>query len=300
MKINKLLLLLIASLFIVSCGNKENQFDASGSFEAVETILSAEANGQILKLDVQEGQVLNPGEVVGLIDSTQLHISRLQLKQNKKAILIGKPTINIQTESLKKQLANAELDVNRTQKLVQGGVASQKQLDDANAKAATLRSQIRAQENSLQTTTESMTEQANTVAEQLKGTNDQLNKCVITNPIKGVVLAKYAEQYEMAVIGKPLYKIANTETLDLRAYITGTQLPQIKMGQQVTVRIDQGNDKYKEYPGTIIWISDKSEFSPKTIQTKDERANLVYAIKVKVKNDGYIKIGMYGEVNWTK
>ncbi|MEN2399318.1 HlyD family efflux transporter periplasmic adaptor subunit [Flavobacterium sp. MC2016-06] len=300
MKINKLLLLLIPSLFIISCGNKENQFDASGSFEAVETILSAEANGQILKLDVQEGQVLNPGEVVGLIDSTQLHISRLQLKQNKKAILIGKPTINIQTESLKNQLANAELDVNRTQKLVKGGVASQKQLDDANAKAAILRSQICAQENSLQTTTESMTEQANTVAEQLKGTNDQLDKCVIKNPIKGVVLAKYAEQYEMAIIGKPLYKIANTETLDLRAYITGTQLPQIKMGQQVTVRIDQGNDKYKEYSGIITWISDKSEFSPKTIQTKDERANLVYAIKVKVKNDGYIKIGMYGEVNWTK
>ncbi|MEN2413107.1 HlyD family secretion protein [Flavobacterium mesophilum] len=300
MKKIKLLSFLIATICLFSCNKNENDFDASGSFEAVETILSAEANGQILKFNVEEGQQLEAGQKVGFIDSTQLSISKMQLRQNKKAILSGRPQEQIQTESLKKQLANALLDRNRTEKLVKGGVASQKQLDDANAKVATLQSQIAAQKNSLEITTENLTEQGNTVGVQLKGIDDQLSKSVIVNPIKGTVLAKYAEQYEMAVIGKPLYKIANLETLDLRAYITGTQLPQIKMGQQVKVRIDEGEKKYKEYQGTINWISDKSEFSPKTIPTKDERANLVYAIKIRVKNDGFLKIGMYGEVLWSK
>ncbi|MBJ2124832.1 MULTISPECIES: HlyD family secretion protein [Flavobacterium] len=300
MKKIKLLYFLMPTILMFSCHNKENDFDASGSFEAVETILSAEANGQILQLNVEEGQQLQAGQKVGFIDSTQLAISKMQLRQNEKAILSGKPQIQIQTESLKKQLDNAILDRNRTERLVKGGVASQKQLDDANSKVAALQAQITAQKSSLETTTENLTQQGNTVGVQLKGIQDQLSKSVIVNPIKGTVLAKYAEQYEMAVIGKPLYKIANLETLDLRAYITGTQLPQIKIGQEVKVRIDQGEKKYKEYQGTISWISNKSEFSPKTIPTKDERANLVYAIKVRVKNDGYLKIGMYGEVLWSK
>ncbi|RYJ38160.1 ABC superfamily ATP binding cassette transporter [Flavobacterium anhuiense] len=300
MKKIKLLYFFIPAIFMFSCNNKENDFDASGSFEAVETILSAEANGQILQLNVEEGQQLEAGQKVGFIDSTQLAINKMQLRQNEKAILSGRPQIQIQTESLKRQLDNAILDRNRTEKLVKGGVASQKQLDDINSKVAALQAQINAQKSSLETTNENLTQQGNTVGVQLKGIEDQLSKSVIVNPIKGTVLAKYAEQYEMAVIGKPLYKIANLETLDLRAYITGTQLPQIKIGQQVKVRIDKGEKKYKEYQGTIAWISNKSEFSPKTIPTKDERANLVYAIKVRVKNDGYLKIGMYGEVLWSK
>lgn len=300
MKNSTLFYLIMLLTFMVSCKNNENEFDASGSFEAVETILSAEANGQIQKLDIEEGQQLEAGQKVGFIDSTQLHISKMQILQSKKAILSARPQTAVQTESLKRQLDNALLDRNRTEKLVKGGVASQKQLDDANSKVATLRAQINAQENSLETTTSNLNEQGNTAGVQLKGVEDQLNKSIIMNPIKGIVLAKYAEQYEMAIIGKPLYKIANTETLDLRAYVTGTQLSQIKLNQQVKVRIDQGKVDYKEYSGTITWISDKSEFSPKTIQTKDERANLVYAIKVRVKNDGFIKIGMYGEVLLTK
>lgn len=300
MKKIKLLFLLLPVICLVACNNNENEFDASGSFEAVETILAAQANGQILQLNVEEGQQLEAGQKVGFIDSTQLHINKMQLSQNKKAILSGRPQENIQTESLKKQLANALLDRNRTDRLVKGGVASQKMLDDANAKVATLQAQISAQKSSLEITNENLTEQGNTVGVQLKGIDDQLSKSLIVNPVKGTVLAKYAEQYEMAMAGKPLYKIANLETLDLRAYITGTQLPQIKIGQQVKVRIDQGEKKYKEYTGTINWISNKSEFSPKTIPTKDERANLVYAIKVRVKNDGYLKIGMYGEVLWSK
>ena len=300
MKKIKLLCFLTSLIFMFSCNDKENDFDASGSFEAVETILSAEVNGQILQLNVEEGQQLEAGQKVGFIDSTQLAINKMQLRQNEKAILSGRPQIQIQTESLKRQLDNAILDRNRTEKLVKGGVASQKQLDDINSKVSALQAQIKAQESSLETTNENLTQQGNTVGVQLKGIEDQLSKSQIVNPIKGTVLAKYAEQYEMAVIGKPLYKIANLEILDLRAYITGTQLPQIKMGQQVKVRIDQGEKKYKEYQGTIGWISDKSEFSPKTIPTKDDRANLVYAIKVRVKNDGYLKIGMYGEVLWSK
>ncbi|MBS7254091.1 HlyD family secretion protein [Flavobacterium branchiicola] len=300
MKKIQLLYLLMPMLCLTACKNTENDFDASGSFEAVETILAAQANGQILQLNVEEGQQLEAGQKVGYIDSTQLHINKMQLSQNKRAILSGKPQENIQTESLKRQLANAVLDRNRTSNLVKGGVASQKMLDDANAKVATLQAQISAQKSSLDITNENLTEQGNTVGVQLKGVDDQLSKSLIVNPIKGTVLAKYAEQYEMAAAGKPLYKIANLETLDLRAYITGTQLPQIKIGQQVKVRIDQGEKKYKEYTGTINWISNKSEFSPKTIPTKDERANLVYAIKVRVKNDGYLKIGMYGEVLWSK
>lgn len=300
MKKIKLLCFLTSLIFMFSCNDKENDFDASGSFEAVETILSAEVNGQILQLNVEEGQQLEAGQKVGFIDSTQLAINKMQLRQNEKAILSGRPQIQIQTESLKRQLDNAILDRNRTEKLVKGGVASQKQLDDINSKVSALQAQIKAQESSLETTNENLTQQGNTVGVQLKGIEDQLSKSQIVNPIKGTVLAKYAEQYEMAVIGKPLYKIANLETLDLRAYITGTQLPQIKMGQQVKVRIDQGEKKYKEYQGTIGWISDKSEFSPKTIPTKDERANLVYALKVRVKNDGYLKIGMYGEILWSK
>ncbi|HKO76468.1 MAG TPA: HlyD family efflux transporter periplasmic adaptor subunit [Flavobacterium sp.] len=293
-------LYLILPMLLLSCNNTENEFDASGSFEAVETIVSAEASGQILQLNIQEGQELHVGQRIGAIDSIQLHINKLQLQQNKTAILSGKPQEKLQTESLRRQLANAQLDQNRAEKLVQGGIASQKQLDDAKAKVATLKSQIVAQENSLQTTNESLTQQGNTVGVQLKGIEDKLKKSEIINPIKGTVLSKYAEQYEMAVVGKPLYKIANIDTLFLRAYITGAQLSQIKMGQQIKVRIDQGDQKYKEYQGTINWISDKSEFSPKTIPTKDERANLVYAIKVLVKNDGFIKIGMYGEALWSK
>jgi HlyD family secretion protein len=298
---NKLLYYLLFPVAgILSCKQTEHKFDASGAFEAVETIISAEANGQILQLNIVEGQQLDSGQIIGYIDSAQLHVSKQQLLQNKKAILTGRPQTNIQTESLKRQLANAVLDRNRTENLVKGGVASQKQLDDASAKVATIEAQIDAQENTLQTTTHSLNEQGTTLDVQLRGINDQLQKTVIVNPLKGMVLTKYAEQYEMAVMGKPLYKISDISTIILRAFITGDQLQQVKTGQQVKVFTDDGNGSFKERSGEIIWINDKSEFTPKTIQTKNERANLVYAIKVNVKNDGYLKIGMYGEVTWTK
>ena len=297
---NTNIIYLLLLLSILSCKEKTNKYDASGSFEATETIIAAEATGKLIKLTIEEGQQLDSGQLIGFIDSAQLQLTRMQLMQSKKAILSGRPESKTQVEALRTELANAVMDRNRTAKLVEGGVASQKQLDDADAKIATLHSKIAAQESSLQTTTSSITEQGNTVDAQMNEINDQLKKCVIVNPVKGTVLSKYAEQYEMAVLGKPLYKIADISTIILRAYITGDQLHQVKVGQKVKVSTDDGNGKYKETEGVITWINDKSEFTPKTIQTKNERANLVYAIKASVKNDGYLKIGMYGELSWNK
>jgi HlyD family secretion protein len=270
--------------------------DASGSFEAVETIISAEANGQLLQLNMEEGQELTAGQIIGYIDSTQLYARKLQLLQSKKAILSGRPQTRVQTEALKKELANAVLDRDRTENLVKGGVATQKQLDDANARVTTLQAKISAQESSLQTTTSSLNEQAATVDAQLTEVNDLLKKCVLTNPLKGTILTKYAEQFEITAAGKPLYKIADLSSIILRAYITGDQLSKIKLDQKVKVFTDDGKGGFKETEGVVTWINDKAEFTPKTIQTKNERANLVYAIKVKVRNDGSYKIGMYGEL----
>ena len=300
MKSKQIIYPLLLWLSIASCKDEKKNYDASGSFEAVETMIAAEANGKILQLNIEEGQPLDSGQVVGYIDSTQLHLNKLLLSQNKRAILSNRPEANVQVESLRKELDNAMLDRNRTENLVKGGVASQKQLDDANAKITTLQARIKAQQSSLQISTSSLNEQGSTVDVQMNEINDQLKKCVITNPVKGTVLTKYAEQYEMAVLGKPLYKIADLSTIILRAYITGDQLQQVKTGQKVRVLTDDGKGGYKETGGVIIWINDKAEFTPKTIQTKNERANLVYAMKVNVKNDGYLKIGMYGELSWNK
>ena len=300
MKNTNIVYLLFLCLSIMSCKEKSNNYDASGSFEAVETIIAAETTGKILQFNIEEGQQLDSGQLVGFIDSAQLALTRVQLMQNKKAILSGRPEANTQVEALKTELSNAIRDRDRTEKLVKGGVASQRQLDDENAKIATLQAKINVQESSLRTTTSSLNEQGNAVETQMNEINDQLKKCVIINPVKGTVLTKYAEQYEMAVLGKPLYKIADISTIILRAYITGDQLQQVKIGQKVKVFTDDGKGGYKEREGLITWVNDKAEFTPKSIQTKNERANLVYAIKVSVKNDGYVKIGMYGEVSWNK
>jgi len=300
MKNTKIGFLFMLLLSISACKEKTNNYDASGSFEATETIIAAETNGKILQLNIEEGQQLDSGQLIGFIDSTQLHLNKLQLLQNRKAILSSRPEANVQIEALKTELSKAIQDHSRTEKLVQGGVASQKQLDDEISNIATLQAKINAQESSLRTTTSSLDEQGSTVEVQMREINDQLKKCVIINPVKGTVLTKYAEQFEMAVLGKPLYKIADLSTIILRAYITGDQLNQIKIGQKVKVFTDDGKGAYKQTDGIITWVNDKSEFTPKTIQTKNERANLVYAIKVSVKNDGYLKIGMYGELTWDK
>lgn len=286
----------VGLLTLASCRQSGLEHDASGSFEAVETIISAQVPGQILVFDVEEGMQLAAGQVVGQIDSTQLYAQKLQLLQSRRAILSGRPQTAVQVEALRKELANAVLDRDRTANLVKGGVASQKQLDDANAKVRTLEARISAQESSLSTTTSSLNEQGRTVEAQLALVEDQLARSVITNPVKGTVLSKYAEQYEMATVGRPLYKIADLTELTLRAYITGDQLHRVKIGQTVKVFTDDGKGGFRETEGVVTSIADKAEFTPKAIQTRTERANLVYAVKVRVKNDGTYKIGMYGEI----
>jgi HlyD family secretion protein len=292
--------ILFIALFaaITSCNNNKNTFDASGSFETVETIISAEAAGAIRQFNIEEGQTLKAGAVIGYIDSTQLYLKKKQLDAQIKAVLSAKPDVSKQIATLQEQLKNAQKEQQRFTNLLQGGAGTQKQLDDINAQIEVLKKQIEAQQSALDISSGSISEQASPLQIQIEQINDQLAKCKIVNPVNGTVLAKYAEVNEEAAPGKPLYKIADISSLLLRAYVTSGQLSQIKLEQKVKVLVDDGTDKYKEKEGNIVWISDKAEFTPKTIQTKEERANLVYAIKIKVPNDGSLKIGMYGEVRF--
>lgn len=283
-------------VFLLACGNDNGKFDASGTFEATEVIVSSEANGKIMSLTIQEGDELKAGQPVGNIDSTQLYLTKLQLLQNQRAILSGRPDVAIQLQATQKELDNALADKKRIENLTKGEVASQKQLDDANTRIAVLQSRLDAQKSSLNTSNTTLNEQAKTIEVQLRQIQDQLNKCKLVNPIDGTVLTKYSNAFEMTSIGKPLYKIADLTWVELRTYVTNDQFSNVKLGQKVKVSVDAEGGNYKTYEGTVDWINNKAEFTPKTIQTKNERANLVYAIKIKVKNDGFIKIGMYGEV----
>ncbi len=285
-------------LLIASCGEKKKGFDATGSFEAVETIISAEAAGKLLSFDVEEGQQLKAGQYIGYVDSTQVYLKKQQVSAQIKALLSKKPIVSTQIAALMEQLRAAEREQRRVSSLVKADAATPKQLDDANATIDVIKKQIEAQRSSLEISTRGITNDAYPMTIQVTQLNDQLEKCSIINPVNGTVLSKYAEANEITAPGKPLYKIADLSTIVLRVYITGDQLPKVKLNQQVTVLTDDGNGGYKQTNGTINWISDKAEFTPKTIQTKDERANMVYAMKVKVKNDGSYKIGMYGEVKF--
>jgi len=294
-----ILSIFLSALFVLaSCNNNKNNFDASGSFEAEETVISSEAAGVIEQLDIREGQVMEAGQVIGYVDSTQLFLKKKQLEAQIKAVLSGKPDIATQTAALKEQLKTAEREQQRYGNLMKGGAGTQKQMDDINAQIEVIKKQIAAQQSALGIATENILKQTSPLQVQIEQLNDQLGKCVLRNPVKGTVLTKYAEVKEVTAPGKPLYKIADVTNLFLRAYITGSQFSQIKLEQKVNVMTDDGTDKYKEHEGMITWITDKAEFTPKTIQTKEERANLVYAIKIKVVNDGTLKIGMYGEVKF--
>ena len=271
-------------------------YDASGSFEAEEVIISSEATGTIKQFDIDEGQKLDKGQFVGYIDSTQIFLKKKQIQAQIEALIGKKPDIPTQLSSLQEQLKAAKKEQQRISNLVQAGAATTKQLDDINAQVAVLEKQIEAQKSALAITSSGYTKETKPLYAQIDQLNDQLAKCKIINPMDGTVLTKYAEANEMAMQGKPLYKIADLSNILLRAYITGNQLSQIKLNQQVKVLTDNDKGGLNETNGTIEWISDKAEFTPKTIQTKEERANMVYAIKVKVPNDGSLKIGMYGEI----
>lgn len=286
------------AIILSACNNNKVSFDASGSFEAEETIISSEATGTIKQFSIEEGQTLEAGQAIGYIDSLQLYLKKKQLLAQTKATTSRKPNVSAQLAALQSQLATAQKEKVRITNLVNGDAAPRKQLDDINAQIDVLKKQIEAQKSSLDISTESISNDVLPLQVQVEQLNDQLSKCKIINPTNGTVLTKYAEANEMTATGKPLYKIADLSNIILRAYITGDQLTQVKLNQTVKVLTDDGKGGYKETEGTISWINDKAEFTPKTIQTKNERANMVYAIKVKVKNDGTYKIGMYGEIKF--
>jgi HlyD family secretion protein len=266
-------------------------------FEATEVIVSSEATGKILTLTINEGDELAAGITVGSIDSMQLFLKKMQLQANIKSVQSRRPDVRIQVAAIEQQLATAKSEKSRIENLLSANAANRKQLDDATAQVAVLERQLAAQKTTLSGSDNGLENEMEALQLQVEQIDDQLRKCSIINPVHGTVLAKYAQQYEVTAAGKPLYKIADLKNMLLRAYIVGSQLTRIKLGQQVKVFPDFGEKEQREYTGTVSWISDKAEFTPKTIQTRDERANLVYALKISVKNDGYLKIGMYGGVN---
>ncbi len=295
---------------IAGCKNGENNADASGTFEADEVVVSSELSGKLILFNVQEGMAIPKDSVIGIVDAKNISLQQEQVEASIKALNEKTADVNPQVQLLQNQLAVQQSQLNtlqhektRIENLLKADAATGKQLDDINAQidvahkqVAVTQQQMNVQRSNVSTQNRSILSEADPLRKRVAQLQDQAQRANIINPVAGTVITKYAEQGEITSTGKALYKIADLSSLNLRAYITGVQLSQIKLGQTVRVLIDDGAKKYKEYGGTIIWVSDKAEFTPKTIQTKEERANLVYAIKVKVKNDGYLKIGMYGEV----
>ena len=290
--------LLVLALAITPCGKGNKAYDASGVFESTEVTVSAEGNGRIMSLDLQEGDRLEAGAVVGCIDTVQLYLSKIQLEASRRAVGSGRLNISRQIAALESQIAKQRQELDRFTKLEQAGASNRKQVEDIQAQLDILERQLAAQKESLQNTNSNVSGQADALEAQVMQLEDKIRKCVITSPVSGTILAKYSEAGELAVQGRALFKVADLDNIRLRAYITADQLTGLKLGQSVKVFADQGTSGRKEYAGTLVWISDKAEFTPKTIQTRDERANLVYAVKIAVKNDGLIKLGMYGEVKF--
>lgn len=283
---------------LTACGNNNRDYDASGIFETTEVITSAKSNGEIMRFDIEEGQDVNPQVALGYIDTIQLALKKKQLLATRTATDSRVLNESQQLATLRQQIANLQRERKRFEELVKTNAATQKQLDDINYQIQVLEKQLTATAEQISSSNSSLSNQSTGIEAQLAQIEDQIKNSIIMSPIKGIILAKYAEPGEYAAPGRALFKVANVEDMKLRAYITADQLTGLKIGQQVKVYADQGKDDRKEYAGTVTWISDKAEFTPKTIQTRDERANLVYAVKVSVRNDGMIKKGMYGEVKF--
>ena len=287
-----ILFLIITS--VVACNKNNDKADGYGNFEATEITVSAEANGKLNYLTVEEGATLEANAIVGIVDTTQLYFSKEQLRASIQTIRSKSTNVVSQKSVLQAQLETTLIEQKRIKNMFAENAATQPQVDEINVKVAVLNEQIK----SISTQNEPITNETKSIAVQIEKINDQIEKSKIKNPIKGTVLSKYAEPNEITAFGKPLYKIADISEMNLRVYLSETQLSSIKIGQKLTVKID-GDKEMKSYEGTVSWIASQAEFTPKTIQTKEERVNLVYAIKVKVKNDGSLKIGMPAEV-WVK
>jgi len=309
---NTKLFLLLAVVILGSCNKNKDKHDASGTFEADETIVSSELSGRITALNINEGDTVSATQVVGVIDASNLQLQKEQVEASINAL--GEKTVDVNPQVIllqqqikvqQSQLDNLYHEKTRTENLVKADAATRKQLDDINAQIdvvqkqiAATQQQINVQKTNAATQNRSVLSERTPLEKRAAQIQDQIQKANIVNPKQGTVITKYAASGEVTNAGKALYKIADLSNIILRAYVTGEQLPQLKLGQPVTVLIALAGGKTKEYTGTIQWVSDKAEFTPKTIQTKEERANLVYAVKIHVKNDGYLKLGMYADVDF--
>lgn len=289
-----------ALAFLAACSPDKDIADAYGNFESTEVIVSAEATGRLLRFDVEEGQVLTENAVVGGIDSTQLHLRKAQLGANIKAVQSRLPEVNPQLAVIRQQIATQQKEKVRIENLLKANAATPKQLDDINGAIALLEKQYASTASSLNTQVSGLSSETQPLEYQVAQVKDQLAQTRIVNPVNGTVLVKYVEAGEVVNYGKPLYKLADLRTMYLRAYISGEQLSSIKTGQQVNVGIDQPGGTIKQVSGVISWISPEAEFTPKTVQTREERVRQVYALKIRVQNDGSLKIGMPGEMRIAK
>lgn len=308
----KLLSTLIFLAILSSCTNDKTKFDATGNFEASEVIVSSEIGGKILTLTIKEGDTASANSIVGTVDAANINLQKEQIEASAAALnektADAAPNVQLlknQLEVQQSQLANLQYEQKRIENLLKQDAATGKQLDDINAQIDIVKKQMAVTHQQINVQLSNTSLQNRTVLSEKKPLEkraaqlqDQLQRANIINPISGTILTKYAEAGEVTTPGKALYKIADLSTMKLRAYVTGSQLPLIKLGQKVKVFIDNASGGYTELPGTITWISEKAEFTPKTIQTKEERANLIYAVKMDVRNNGYVKIGMYGEVKF--
>jgi len=288
--------LLLALALLAGCQAEAPRFDASGNFETTETVVAAQAQGQLLRLAVAEGEELPAGREVGLIDTTQLHLRKRQLQASARAVQQQTPNVGAQLGALQQQVANLQRERQRVVSLVRADAVPAKQLDDIDYQLATARQQLAAQRSALGTQASGTAAQAAPLREQVRQVSDQLRQSRVVNPVAGTVLTVYVEPSEVVNYGQPLYKIGNTKTLILRAYVAGNQLTRVKLRQPVKVLVDAPNNQQRAYPGRVQWISAKAEFTPKVIQTKEDRVNLVYALKIAVPNDGSLKIGMPADV----
>jgi len=288
-------LIFIAAVLLVGCNNKSDKADAFGNFEATEVIISAETNGRIMQFDLQEGIQVDKGAIIALIDSTIFHLQKAEINAGMKSVTTRISSINAQNDILNQQIENLNVNISRIGKMLKDDAATQKQYDDLTGQVAVFQKQI-----SANNTQKAAVAAELAVYESKKTTlNEQIARCLVKSPLKGTVIEKYSEAGEITATGKPLVKIADLSVIKLKVYVSGAQLGSVKIGQQCTVRIDNGEKGFSSFTGTISYISEKAEFTPKIIQTKEERVILVYAVNIDVINDGSLKSGMPGEAIFT-
>lgn len=290
---------LIGLLLLTACSGGEESFIATGSFEAQTVLVSSEANGRILWWAAKEGQTVEEGQILGAVDSTQLYLEKLTLLANADAVRAASPNVEKQTAALDKQLDKLRQERVRTERLLAAQVANQKQLDDIDAQIGVIESQRAALQSQLTKNVVQLSAQSSAMDIQVAKVQYQLDRCQLRSPIAGTILQSYVSEGELAAMGYPLFKVARMDTMQLRAYVPYPALTHMKLGDTVNVQVDRGTGKMARYQGQLQWISESAEFTPKTVQTKSERDNLMYAVKVAVPNDGYIKVGMYGELHLT-